>query len=103
MIFTACVYLLLRPHWQRISSITIDLEYFGKDAEIRSYLLYLCKRDGVKLPKSNVHFGQVGKHANAHHIALSVYRGERQPDKVVTLEELIVVLGIAKRRVEQRK
>ena len=95
LMFSACLFLLLKDSLNRVTEVLIDLEYADRDADIRGSLLYQFHRHGLELSKERIVFGQVGRKTKAHKFALAVYRGKRMPDKVVTVEELSRVLGIS--------
>lgn len=92
-LFAACVYILIRDRIEEIEDMTIDREYPGHEEEIRWILFNLLKRD-VPEPASRVRitFRSIGKKSRAHGIAWRCYRGERSPDGVLSMEELLAVL-----------
>ena len=89
-LFAIGLFLLLKDHIRRISEITIDLEYPGRNAEIKLYLMNLLNRAGVSYDPTTIHFGQVGKKSRAHLAAIGVFVGKKKPDKSVTAEEILV-------------
>ena len=93
LLFSACLFLLLRDHLEQIERVTIDVEYLGKDADIRGNLLYHVHRHGLMLHKDQIAFRQVGKRSSAHTRALAIYRGEYKPNRRITTDELLELLG----------
>ena len=96
LLFSACLFLLLRDHLGQIERVTIDVEYLGKDADIRGNLLYHIHRHGLMLHKDQIAFRQVGKRSSAHERALATYKGECEPNRQITTDELLELLGFVK-------
>jgi hypothetical protein len=94
-IFAACLFLLLRDHMEQLERVVIDVEYPGKDGDIRGSLLYHFHRHNIRVHKDQIVFQQVGKKSPAHELALSIYRGERRPDHAIGEQELLEVLGLS--------
>ena len=92
-IFAAGVFLLLKTHLSQINSIVIDVEYPGREANIKGMLLDLIGRTKKDFPKKNLTFTRITKHSRAHHKAYNVYKRFQKPDKVITTQELLAVLG----------
>ncbi len=93
LLFSACLFLLLRDHLKQIERVTIDVEYLGKDADIRGNLLYHIYRHGLMLHKDQIAFRPLGKRSPAHTRALAIYRGEYKPNRRITTDELSELLG----------
>jgi hypothetical protein len=93
LLFSACLFLLLRDYLEQIERVTIDVEYLGKDADIRGNLLYHVHRHGLTLHKDQIAFRQLGKQSPAHTQALAIYRGEYKPNRRITTDELLELLG----------
>jgi len=87
--FAAGILLLLEGQMGSITSLTIDTEYEGKEGEIKGLLLRFIHRWVPEFPKGAITFQRIGKRSPAHRLAWETHRGERQPDRVVTLEELL--------------
>ncbi len=88
-LFSTTLYFLLRDNMQMISHVVIDLEYPGKDAQIRERLLNLLRRDGRIVEPEQIEFASVGKGSPAHKLALDTLRRREQPDLVLTVEYLL--------------
>ena len=87
-LFCIGVYYCLKDYIKENELITICFEYQGKENLIKSFLLdYLRKESAIIDPKI-IRFGKIGKQSNAHVVAIDVYRGNRKPNKTLTLEEL---------------
>jgi len=87
--FAAGVFLLLEDHLETIARVAIDLEYYGRESEIKGLLLRLIRQRVPDFPGEAISFEQVGKGALAHSLAWLTRRGKRRPDKLVTVEELL--------------
>ena len=88
-LFAVGLYLLLKDHIHRFSQIIVDLEYPGRNAEIKLYLMNLLNRAGFSYDPTTIHFGQVGKKSRAHLAAFEVFVGEKKPDRQITTEEML--------------
>jgi len=93
LLFSACLFLLLRDYLEQIEQVTIDIEYPGKDADIKGNFLYHVYRHGLMLYKDQIAFRQVGEGSSAHKRALAIYRGECKPNRQITTNELLELLG----------
>jgi hypothetical protein len=91
-LFSACLYLLLKPHISQLEHIAIDIEYAGRNAEIRGMLLYYLRRHKPEFSKTAITFHLVGKHSPAHDLAIGVFRQQKKPARIITFQELAVVL-----------
>ncbi len=87
-LFAAGLVLLLKPHIAALELITIDLEYDGWEATIKEHLLRHLREERPDLANWQVTFGQIGKGARAHDVALSTLRGTREPDRRISVQQL---------------
>ena len=87
--FAGGVFLLLKSHLNRISTVTIDTEYPGWEPEIKGLLLAHIRRQASDFANEDIVFGQIGKGSPAHDIAWRTYRGKRTADRKITAEELL--------------
>lgn len=90
--FAIGLYLLLKDYIQKANLVTIDVEYPGHDDKIKERLLYLLQRAGISLEVDRIRFDlihQGGKKPPAHDKAYYTYRGEIEPDRVITLGDLL--------------
>jgi len=91
-VFAAGLFLLLRDFVGSVEQVTIDVEYAGHEADIRSMLLALFRKAGQEIESETITFARIGKRSRAHHLALSVGRGKRPPDQRVKADELLTLL-----------
>jgi hypothetical protein len=84
-LFSAGLVILLNARARELDSICIDTEFPGWEGEIARHLFRRLKW----LRKDQVYFAPIGKKSNAHGLAIHTWRGDRKPDKRVTVEELL--------------
>ena len=85
-------YLLLKDDLKRIAHIVIDVEFAGREQDLRGMLLILIWQRFPLFSKDQLTFRRIGKKSPAHHLAWRVYRGERRADRVIAKEEFIGAL-----------
>lgn len=88
MLFSTVLFLLIHNYLDKISKITIDIEYPGHAPDIKLRLLYLAEKSNKKLQPNQIQFQRVGKKSNAHLKAWSTYRGEQVPDQRIKFKRL---------------
>ena len=84
-LFAAALVILLRDHSKELELVCIDQEYPGWEGEISRHLL----RHLPQLRSDQICFVQIGKKSPAHDLAWRTWRREREPDKRVTVKELL--------------
>ncbi len=87
--FASGILLLLEGQMERISSITIDTEYIGKEGEIKGLLLRFILKWVPDFPKRAIAFRQVGKQSGSHVLAWGTHKARRKPDRRRTIEGLL--------------
>jgi len=92
-LFAIGLFLLLKDTIARSSLVIIDTEYTGYESDIRGMLLNYLRRVESEFDKERIVFRQVGKKSSAHHLAISVHRGKSRPDKVLSIDDFLSVLG----------
>ena len=88
-LFAVALFLLLKGHVEKMSLITIDLEYPGHSQAVKEHLLNLLRKAGFSVSADMIRFQRLGKRSPAHKRALATYRRDIEPDKIITLEELL--------------
>lgn len=88
-LFAAGLVLLLRPYIATLELIIIDQEYEGWEPAIKEHLLRHLRRERPNLSNQQVVFQRIGKGAQAHSVALATYRGDREPNRRIGVEELL--------------
>ena len=88
-LFATALFLLLKDHIRKISPVIIDVEYKGREAQIKEHLLHLFRRHNMAVHPDEIDFDWVGKRSPAHILALEVRRGDRGPDLTVSEDQLL--------------
>lgn len=88
-LFAVALFFLLRDHIARLPEVTIDVEYPGHSRTVKEHLLNLLHRAGESVSPERIAFRRIGKASPAHHKAIAVYRGQKEPDRIVSAEELL--------------
>ena len=88
-LFAAGLVLLLRPYIATLELIIIDQEYEGWEPAIKEHLLRHLRREHPDLSNQQIIFQRIGKGARAHSVALATYRGDREPNQRIVVEELL--------------
>ena len=83
-IFATLVFLLIKDDTTRLNSITIDLDYYGHDNNIRTDILTLCRKHNIPIHKYQIRFAMVGKKSPSHKEAYAVFTGKKKPTFRVT-------------------
>lgn len=88
LVFSTLVFFLIKDRGQKLQRVFIDLEYSGYEASIKEHILNLARRYELNL-KCEIVFQRVGKKSPAHDLAISVHRGKRKADRVITAKEVL--------------
>ncbi len=87
-LFCIGVYYCLKNYLEEKELITICCEYKGKESLIKSFLLDYFRKDYPEIDPKIIRFGKIGKTSNAHAVAIDVFRGNRKPNKILSLNEI---------------
>ena len=87
-IFCAGLFLLLKDSLPKIDQLIIDVEYLGREHDIKALFLRLVWRTYPTFDPDNVQFALVGKDSPAHIKAYSTLTGDRSTDREVSFEDL---------------
>lgn len=90
--FAAGLYLLFRSHLACLGVIRIDVEYVGREADIKALLLRLIWRDLPSFDANRIVFHHVGKGSSAHAVAAEVAKSRRIADEIISLDTLLRAL-----------
>ena len=88
-LFAICLYYCLKNYVKAKELISIDLEYHGWEANIKTYLIPLLRVDNKNFDKNIIQFGKIGKDSRAHKVAVSSFRQEIKPNKILSKEEIL--------------
>lgn len=89
--FVGAILLAIHDHLGEISMLTIDEEYTGYEAVIKSLLLDRIRALGSELTKDDVVITRVGKNSPAHRAAIRVTRRQVAADKTPSAEDLLEI------------
>ncbi len=89
--FVGAILLAIREHLETISQLTVDEEYTGYEAEIRSLLLDRIRALGLEFDRDGIVIDRIGKHSPAHRAAIRVTRRQAQADKTPSAEKWLTV------------
>lgn len=89
--FVGAILLAIQDHLAEIESLTIDEEYIGYEAVIKSLLLDRIRDLGFEFAKDRIRIARIGKKSPAHRAAIRVTRRQAMADKTPTVEELLAV------------
>ena len=91
-LFAILIYLCIKDYLNRIRLIAIDMEYEGREIDIKKHLLRIIWKDRFDFDKRLITFSMIGKKSRAHRLAYQTFIGKLAPNKVLTkkdVEELI--------------
>jgi hypothetical protein len=98
--FVAAILLAIRDHLEEITLLTIDEEYTGYEATIKSLLLDRIRALGFEFPKERIMITRIGEKSPAHRAAIRVTRRQTEADKTPSAEELLLALSLVLSSVE---
>ena len=87
-IFCAGLFLLLKDNLPKTDQIVIDVEYLGREHDIKALFLRLVWKTHPTFDPDNIQFALVGKDSPAHIKAYSTFTGDRTADREVKFEDL---------------
>ncbi len=88
-IFVAGLLLLLEGQVGNIAHLILDVEYEGREGEIKGLLLRVILRWMPTFSARAITFRRVGKQSPAHRLAWQTHKGKRNPDRRATLPDLL--------------
>jgi len=91
-LFAIGLFFLLKDYAFEADQIAVDVEYPGRNAEVKLYLLNILWQADVRIDTEEIHFEHIGKSSRAHKKALAVYTKEQVPDKVIKLDEILALV-----------
>ena len=89
LVFSTLLFLLLKDHIEKLEVAIVDPEYEGHEASIKTRVLTLLRRQGLKVDKSQLAFQRVTKKSPSHSLAYRVFKRMSPADKVVTAEDVL--------------
>ena len=89
LIFATLVYLLLKEHIEKLSTVVIDTELMGHEGDIKAHIVNLFLRHGKEVKPDVFQFRQIGKKSPAHALAIKVFRGKERADREIGVDEVL--------------
>lgn len=87
--FAVLTYHLVKDRLDKIDTIVLDREYPSKEGLIKDLLLQLIRKHRPNFDKNSIWFEELKKKSNAHWEAYWVFKGEKNPDKIVTYQMVL--------------
>jgi hypothetical protein len=84
-LFATGLFFLLKDKIQELDKVIIDIEYIGREAQIKEHLVQLLRRAHGTVESQRIQFGYIGEHTAADEIARQTLHKKRKPDKVISL------------------
>ena len=88
-LFAICLFYCLKDYIRKKELITIDLEYPGWEAAIKTYLMPLLKLEYRDFDKKIIRFNMIGKESKAHKIAKSAFIEKTKPNRILDKEDVL--------------
>lgn len=92
VLFTACVFLLIKDHLGQLGRVTVDNAFDGYQDEIRAQLLRHIWTVEPNFDAWSIEVLSIGKGSPAHAKAWSA-RAEGKADRTITTEEMLELVG----------
>lgn len=88
-VYSTLLYLLLKDHFHKLDSVTIDSEYQGYESVIKQRILNLYRKNGKSISKNKIKFGRLEKTSPARMMASTVYKSDSVPDLRISADEIL--------------
>ena len=93
LLFAACLYLLLDQHLHQLRKIVIDIEYPGKNVDIKAFLLRYIRRQIPDFEADKITFQLIGKKSPADFKARRVREKRDKRYRKIGSKELIKLIA----------
>jgi len=87
--FSILAYQLVKDYLDKIDMIIFDREYPAKEALIKDLFLQLIRKHQPNFDKNSIWFEEIGKKSSAHWEAYWVFKGEKEPTKIITCQTVL--------------
>lgn len=87
-LFSICIFYCIKDYLDKIQNIFIDVEYKGREKDIKKHLLRFIWRIKSDFDKDKIQFDIIGKKSRAHRLAYQTFIGKLAPNKVLTRKEV---------------
>ncbi len=88
-LFATGLFFLLKDKIQELDKVIIDIEYIGREAQIKEHLVQLLRRVHGTVESHRIQFEYIGEHTAADEIARQTLHKKRRPDEVINLEMIL--------------
>jgi hypothetical protein len=96
-LFVVLLFFLLKGKLSHLTKVIIDIEYMGKERQIREYLLNLLHRRKVAIEPHQIQFHHIGKKSPAHALALATLRKRKAADLTLGVDEILREFGLVRK------
>lgn len=87
-LFAILIYYCIKNYLNRIQQIVIDIEYEGREEDIKRNLLRIIWKSCPNFDKKLIKFSRIGKGSNAHRVSYQTFIGKLAPNKIITKKEV---------------
>ena len=87
-LFAILVFYCIRNYLYKIQLMVIDIEYEGREEDIKRNLLRFIWKNYPNFDKKLIKFSIIGKKSNAHRVAYQTLIGELAPNRIITKKEV---------------
>ena len=91
-VFSILIFLLIRRYASKLDRIVIDPEYPGYESLLRNLLSELLVNSSKEFEPSRIVFKRLGKRAQAHKVANTVFRKEAKPSMTVSSKDILKII-----------
>jgi len=91
-VFVAAVFVLIQDDLTRITTLTIDREFDGHEANIKAQLLRLIRTIAPDFPAEAIVIQSIGKKSLAHDLVHKVFLKKQPPHRVVNANHLLPLI-----------
>lgn len=92
-LFAALASVLISHSLNGDHTYIIDVEYPGRDAEIKAFIVIYLEKMGLKIDAQRISFSAIGKKSKAHYHAYCILKDANRPQKThISLEKLLKIM-----------
>ncbi|MDP3997874.1 MAG: hypothetical protein Q8P73_05240 [bacterium] len=88
-VFSALIFLLIRPYLRRLDRVIVDIEYPGQNTLIRNLILEKVRPIYEKFDPSIIVFQRIGKGSPAHDRAYYTYQKKYKPNQKIGSKDVL--------------
>jgi hypothetical protein len=91
--FAALTSILISLSVKDNHTFRIDIEYPGRDAEIKAFIVMYLEKMGLKIDAQRISFSTIGKKSKAHYYAYRVFKDANRPQNThISLEKMLKIM-----------